>query len=96
MVKNLEELGMAVGIPHQRDKWKVDDEDSEADWKKEEGFIFLGYGQIDKQASHDPHDDNIPLEVEYPRRVEDAVQHVQDFVDRHSVTCSSFQPILQK
>ena len=38
---------MAVGIPHQGDKWEIHDEDPESNGKKKERFIFFGYGKVD-------------------------------------------------
>lgn len=74
---------MAVGFAHQWYKGKVDNEDTEADREEQQGFIFLGNGQVYEKTAYPPHNNNIPLEIVYSGCVEGSVQHVQYFIYCH-------------
>jgi len=60
-----------------------DNKYSETDREEQERFIFFCNGKVYEHAAHGPHNDDIPLEVEYPGCMEGTMQHVQYFISRH-------------
>ena len=74
---------MTMREPHQGNKWKVDNKDTKPDREKQQGFIFLGNGQVYEKATYPPHNNDIPMEIKYSGCVEGPIQHVQYFITRH-------------
>ena len=70
--------------PHEGDKGKIYDKYSKTYGQKEEGFIFLGNCQINKEAPYPPHDKDVPLKIVYPGGTQGTKQHVQYFVNCHT------------
>ena len=64
---------MAIGKPHKGHEGEVNNENAETDGEQKERLEFFHNSEINEQAAHAPHDDDVPLEMCHTGRLQGSV-----------------------